>query len=300
MGSGPIAYQWQKNGADITAAQSESLVLTGAERADSGALFRCIATSGLGKDTSAAARLDVKEWSMLPGLVWEAESACFAYPYTILSGKYLYNDWPAKTPAAGGQALFFFHVDQPGDYVVMGKAHAYAAANRSLYINIDAEPADSTMAWDIPIASGFLWRTVSWRGTGTVDTNQDAPKVFTLTAGDHYLVLRGKDEKVKLDSVGIFASTAIQSRPDPAVSGWYCRYDLATQTFIYGVPEASGPVPVRLTICVVSGEEMAVLAAGDRLPGEYHTTWQAGTAGVYLFKFSVNGTERMGKAIIIK
>ncbi len=58
-GASPLAYRWQRNGADITGAVSGTLSLSGLARADSGASFRCIVSNGLGRDTSAAALLHV-------------------------------------------------------------------------------------------------------------------------------------------------------------------------------------------------------------------------------------------------
>jgi hypothetical protein len=305
MGRGISAYQWQKNGTTLTGAQAESLVVPHADRADSGALYRCIVTSSLGSDTSTAARLDVKAWTLLPGLVWEAQSALFTYPYTILSGKYLYCDWPSKTPAAGGQALYFFHLDQPGDYVVMGKAHAFATISRTLYVNIDAEPADTSMAWDLPIASGFQWRTASWRGTGTVDTNQFAPKVFSLTAGDHYLVLRSRDEKVKFDTLGVYAyPVAVHDQWSAENVTACCRYEASSGSFIYRLPGSghAGPVPVLLSVYNAEGREITCLVNAGQVPGEYRIAWQSSNlaSGIYVYKFVVGNTTRTEKLVISK
>ena len=57
------------------------------------------------------------------------------------------------------------------------------------------------MICDFALTSGFQWRTASWRGTGTEENNEFVPKVFYLDAGKHRLVIRGKDSKVKIDSL---------------------------------------------------------------------------------------------------
>jgi hypothetical protein len=70
-------------------------------------------------------------------------------------------------------------------------------------VNIDAEPIDPTMIWDISITTNTAVRAVSWRGSGTFDNNEFAPKVFTLTAGPHQLVVRGREANCRLETIAI-------------------------------------------------------------------------------------------------
>ncbi len=55
-----LAYQWQRNGVDIPGATSPRYAIAHAPGADSGAIFRCIVSSGIGRDTSNGARLSVQ------------------------------------------------------------------------------------------------------------------------------------------------------------------------------------------------------------------------------------------------
>ena len=68
------------------------------------------------------------------------------------------------------------------------------------------------MIWDIPLTSGFEQRVASWRGNGTDVSNQFVPKVFNLSAGQHQLIIRGREANVLLTSF------AIQSLPTPPVN----------------------------------------------------------------------------------
>ena len=71
-------------------------------------------------------------------------------------------------------------------------------------MNIDAEPTNPNMIWDvISLTSGFQERNVSWRGSGTTDNNQFNPKIFTLSAGTHQLIIRGREPNVQLDRISI-------------------------------------------------------------------------------------------------
>ena len=70
------------------------------------------------------------------------------------------------------------------------------------------------MTWDIPVASGFVSQPVSWRGTGTVSssspsslTAQFNPKVFSLSAGTHQLIIRGREGLTQLSTIIIARTT---------------------------------------------------------------------------------------------
>jgi hypothetical protein len=72
----------------------------------------------------------------------------------------------------------------------------------SFYVNIDAEPQNPYMIWNIPITLGFEQRTISWLGNGTT-TDEFVPKVFNLTPGTHQLIIRGREGDTLLQSITI-------------------------------------------------------------------------------------------------
>jgi hypothetical protein len=51
---------------------------------------------------------------------------------------------------------------------------------------IDGEPDSTANEWDIPVTTGLQSRNVIWFS----DTN---PKVWTLSAGTHQLIVRGRE-----------------------------------------------------------------------------------------------------------
>ncbi|MFN0158701.1 MAG: immunoglobulin domain-containing protein [Bacteroidota bacterium] len=59
VGSLPLTYQWQQNGANIPGATSAAYLNPKIKQSDSGDLFRCIATNSGGSDTSDAAMITV-------------------------------------------------------------------------------------------------------------------------------------------------------------------------------------------------------------------------------------------------
>jgi hypothetical protein len=110
---------------------------------------------------------------------------------------------PATTDASsGGKAVFTFKVAVAGDYVVAGVVNAPDDDNNSFYLNIDADPTDPLMIWDLEATSGFEERISNWRGSGEAGNDEFNPKAFKLTAGEHKLIIVGR-EPAKLKSVSI-------------------------------------------------------------------------------------------------
>jgi len=76
-------------------------------------------------------------------------------------------------------------------------------AHNSLYVNIDAQPTDPAMIWQIPLTAGMESRIVSWQGAGTWDNPQFVPEVFSLTAGNHQLIIRGREMNTQFGNISI-------------------------------------------------------------------------------------------------
>lgn len=126
-----------------------------------------------------------------------AASGWVESPFVITNGT-LYQPVETLGVSQGGRALYPFNLSQAGDYVVQATVSAPHGGANSFFVNIDAEPVAPDMIWDIPLTSGFESRTASWRGNGTFDQNQYVPKVFTLDAGPHQLILRGREAYSRL------------------------------------------------------------------------------------------------------
>jgi hypothetical protein len=146
------------------------------------------------------------------GLSFASTSGVITAPY-VVNGTTISQ--PAYTSlAASGQAVYTFSVPAAGNYVVTALINASSTDYNSLWVNIDAQPTDPLMIWDVPVTSGLTSRTVSWRGNGTASsgspsglTAQYAPKVFSLTAGTHQLVLRGREANCQVGTITIAPTT---------------------------------------------------------------------------------------------
>ena len=117
--------------------------------------------------------------------------------------------------AGGGRAVYAFRITNPGKYTISATVNAPDMSANSFYVNIDAEPTDPTMIWDVPVTAGFVNQTVSWRGNGTDTANQYVPVVFNLSADVHQLVIVGREAGVQLGSIIIAPDNGANLSPPP-------------------------------------------------------------------------------------
>lgn len=135
------------------------------------------------------------------GLTFAATSGTITAPFITVGGIIYQTAFTSLT--GGGRAAYSFSIVDAGDYTVSALANAPDDSSNSFFVNIDAEPTDPMMIWDVSVTSGLIDRTVSWRGNGTPQNNQFAPKIFTLAAGTHQLIVRGREANCQLSTITI-------------------------------------------------------------------------------------------------
>ena len=96
-------------------------------------------------------------------------------------------------PSEGGRALYTFNVATSGDYQLSALVNCPDEGSNSLFVNIDAEPS-SAMVWNIPVTSGPENRVATWSPATT-------PKIWTLSAGTHQLIFRGREADTALQHI---------------------------------------------------------------------------------------------------
>jgi hypothetical protein len=96
-------------------------------------------------------------------------------------------------PTLGGRAFYAFNVPTSGDYLLSVLVNCPDGASNSFFVNIDAEPS-SAMIWSIPVTSGLENRIATWVPSTT-------PKVWTLSAGTHQLIIRGREANTILQHI---------------------------------------------------------------------------------------------------
>lgn len=125
----------------------------------------------------------------------------------VVSAPFVLKDGAISQPAqtevsAGGKAVFTFTVSKAGNYVIHAIANAPDEDSNSFFLNIDGQPEDPLMIWDIEVTKGFEERVVCWRGNGDSASPDFVPKTFNLTSGEHKLIIVGR-EPAQLKSVSI-------------------------------------------------------------------------------------------------
>jgi len=129
-------------------------------------------------------------------LAFSADSGEISFPFGLADGV-LSQSFLTGLPG-GGHAAYGFTISSPGDYMISALVNAPNTGANSFYVNVDAEPTDPVMIWDIPVTMGFTNRTVTWEGLGGA-----SPKIFSLAAGTHQLIIRGREGNTQLQAISI-------------------------------------------------------------------------------------------------
>jgi hypothetical protein len=138
----------------------------------------------------------------VPGQFFPASAAVLTAPL-VLTNDYFYLPGDQAELTNGGKAVFNFTITNTGNYVIETLVNADDESTNSFFVNIDAQPEDPDMIWDIEVTSGFEKRLVNWRGNGDSSTDQFTPKIFNLPAGAHQLVIIGRESGTLLKSLTI-------------------------------------------------------------------------------------------------
>jgi hypothetical protein len=154
---------------------------------------------------------------LMASLSFEAEAGQIVAPFAV-SGGTVFQSTNTTNPSFGGAARYRFNITQSGEYILKAAVNAPNVNSNSFFLNIDAEPSDPVMIWDIiPSTAGIEQRVVSWRGDGTFDMPQFSPKSFALAAGEHTLTIRGREANTLIDRINIERLPAPQLELPPTV-----------------------------------------------------------------------------------
>jgi hypothetical protein len=143
------------------------------------------------------------------GLTFAADSGTINAPFALLGG--VLSQSLLTGLLGSGRAAYDFTISTPGDYIVSALVNAPNNGADSFYVNIDSEPTDPFMIWDIPATTGFTNRTVTWEGLAG-----SSPTIFKLSAGTHQLIIRGREANTQLQTITIspaYPQLQISSQP---------------------------------------------------------------------------------------
>jgi hypothetical protein len=119
----------------------------------------------------------------------------------VLTNDYFYLTGDQAEVTNGGKAVINFNITNAGDYVIETLVNADDESTNSFFVNVDAEPVDPDMIWDIEVTTGFEKRLINWRGNGDSSTDEFTPKRFKLDPGAHTLVIIGREPGTLLKSL---------------------------------------------------------------------------------------------------
>jgi hypothetical protein len=135
------------------------------------------------------------------GLTFAATSGAISSP--LVSGNGVIYQTVDTSVTNGGRAVYTFNVPTAGNYTISAMTIATNSDQNSFYVNIDADPTDPTMIWDLALSSALTQTSVSWRGTGTDGADQFNPKVFALSQGTHQLIIIGREGYAELGTITV-------------------------------------------------------------------------------------------------
>ena len=140
--------------------------------------------------------------NLATALVFQASNGVVIAPLLLTNG-YLTQLGERTDGTDGGWVVFPFTLTNAGEYVIYGTVRATDEESNSFFLNIDEVPEDPTMIWDIVVTDNFEEQAVNWRGTGASGSDEFDPKVFSLAAGKHRLIIYGREPNAQLKSLSI-------------------------------------------------------------------------------------------------
>jgi hypothetical protein len=138
-------------------------------------------------------------WAVLPGLSFAANAGTIISPFVLNADHSVSQSTETLDPTTAGEAIYGFSIPSAGNYNV--SMTVLAPDGNSLFVNIDSEPTSPDMIWDFANTTSFTALPVTWRLTGGIN-----PQAWSLSAGVHRLIVRGREAGVSISNITISPS----------------------------------------------------------------------------------------------
>jgi len=204
-GSAPLAYQWQRNGSNISGATAASYLISAASLSDNGAQFRCVVSNSEGTATSNAATLTVLTDTTPPSLVSAVGPIStqilvrFSESLEPASAETVSNYTMDQGVSVTGAALSSL------DTVILTSSQMTAGVNYTLTVNNVKDFIGNTISANSQ--ASFVYtdlKTTEIRvAAGSDDAEESSSGSMTLTSSDLELVNDGSDQTVGMRFVGV-------------------------------------------------------------------------------------------------
>lgn len=154
-------------------------------------------------DATVAVALTGVACTLQAGLAFNADAGTLISPI-VDGGSFISQPSSTSSPGTGGIAVYGVTLADAGTYKVATTVNAPNTSQNSYFVEWNVEPGNENI-WDIiSLTSGTQARDVSARGeTGTFDAPQFDPQTWNLSAGNHILVVRGREPTVNLATITV-------------------------------------------------------------------------------------------------
>lgn len=144
----------------------------------------------------------------LADLNWDSTVGIIAPPFVIdTATATIAQTVDTADPNVGGRALYRFIVVTPGDYSISALVNWPDGGSNSFFANVDTEPTTSNI-WTGAVTAGLQSRPITWGASTTAH-------VFSLSAGKHDLIIRGREPNAKL---GHITAAIVTPAENPAIT----------------------------------------------------------------------------------
>jgi len=161
-GTGPLSYQWQKNGATISGATSSSYVTPATTNADNGAKFIVLVSNSVGSAKSSAAVLTVTSASAVPSITAQPASQTVAvgqtasFSVTATGTAPLSYQWRKNGTAIAGAASSSYTTpatttsDNSAQFTVVVSNSVGSASSNAATLTVNAAAPGAFATWVAP------------------------------------------------------------------------------------------------------------------------------------------------------
>jgi hypothetical protein len=203
---------------------------------------------------------------LMGALTFEADTGLIESPMAD-GGDYVSQAVTTTDPTLGGRVRWRVTIPDTGDYYMTVSATAAAFVNDTFFLEFDESPTTADIVDLEPIVGdGEQAIVVTHRGSGTSTAPQYNPRVWTLSAGEHTLYLRGREAGAQIHTLTIEAvPEADETAPTPNPATWAQE------------PYLSGPRTISMSAAVasdVSGPVQYRFIETTGNPGGTSSDWQ--------------------------
>jgi hypothetical protein len=149
----------------------------------------------------------------IPGQAFPSTQGNLSPPFATNADNTISQAVETTDPTQGGEAVYLVNIASAGNYVVSANVWAPGDAANSVLINFDSEPTSPDMIWDMQVSNSLTNQFATRRSKAGVT------QVWTLSAGTHQLILRGREAAVELGAITVLPAALPPRNLHIAASG---------------------------------------------------------------------------------